>query len=136
MAFSDSSPEALIARQILLAVGAAPDITLFRNNTGQGWQGERSAASNQHQIILVKPRPLHAGLCEGSSDYIGFKSVEITPDMVGRRLAVFTAVEVKTGRGVTSAQQAAFIAAVLQAGGIAGVARSPDEAKRLLGLPV
>lgn len=130
------SPESIISRDIHLAVGSAPGVTLWRNNTGQGWQGDRSPASNQHQIILVNPRPLHAGLCEGSADFIGMKTVEITPDMVGQKIAVFTAVEVKTANGRASEPQARFLSAVLQAGGIAGVVRSAADACRLLGLPV
>ena len=35
------------------------------------------------------------GLSIGSSDLIGWRSVEVTPEMVGKRVAIFAAVEVK-----------------------------------------
>jgi hypothetical protein len=72
-------------------------------------------------IVLANPRPLHAGLCEGSSDLIGW-----TAD--GR----FAAVEVKSARGRVRDSQRAFIEAVLRAGGVAGVARTLEDAQRIL----
>jgi hypothetical protein len=47
-------------------------------------------------------RVIKFGLCPGSADLIGFKSVEITPDMVGKRVAIFYAVEQKKPGGKTS----------------------------------
>jgi hypothetical protein len=58
--------------------------------------------------------------------------VGITPDMVGRRIAQFMAVEVKTPTGRLSDDQIKFIAAVTKAGGLAGVARSSDDAMRII----
>ena len=72
------------------------------------------------------------GLCVGSSDLIGFTPVEITQDMVGRRLAVFTAVECKRERGGgLSPEQANFLRRVLEAGGFAITARSPEDAAQV-----
>jgi hypothetical protein len=73
------------------------------------------------------------GLCKGSSDLIGWRSTTITPEMVGQQLAVFTAIEVKD-RGTPTPEQLHFIAQVQAAGGLAGVARSVDEAKAILGM--
>ena len=72
-------------------------------------------------VLLDEPRRLHAGLCVGSSDIIG-----ITPD--GR----FLAVEVKTKTGRVSDEQQRFIDAVRRKGGVAGVARSVEEALQIL----
>jgi hypothetical protein len=66
-------------------------------------------------------------------DLIGWKTVEITPDMVGMTVAVFTAIEVKD-QGRATPEQRRFISCVQQAGGFAGVARSVDEAKEIMGL--
>jgi hypothetical protein len=74
-------------------------------------------------VLIHDARPLHAGLCEGSSDLIGWTPVTITPDMVGTTIAVFTAVEVKTGRVRVTEAQTRFLDAVTAAGGIARVAR-------------
>lgn len=104
---------------------------LFRQNTGLGWVGKifRKTAD---RITLDNPRPLHAGLCKGSSDIIGWTPRVITPEMVGQTVAVFTALEVKTGKVVTTDEQKAFVAAVQKAGGIAAVVRSVDEGLDLL----
>jgi hypothetical protein len=70
----------------------------------------------------------------GGSDLIGYRQMVIGPEHVGRTMAVFTAVEVKSATGRATAEQRAFIHHVKQAGGIAGVVRSVDEARGLLGL--
>lgn len=85
--------------------------TLFKNNVG----------------ALQTPDGYYIryGLCKGSSDLIGWTPVTITPEMVGKRIAVFTACEVKKnkhGSYRATKEQQAFIAAVKSAGGYAGVA--------------
>ena len=121
---------------ILLALSTG-DVRLFRQNVGQGWaghvrQGPGTFPLGRHDVMIRDARPLHAGLCVGSSDLIGWRSVVITPDMVGQRVAIFAAVEVKSARGRVSAEQGRFIEAVLAAGGIAGVARTVDEASKVV----
>lgn len=93
---------------------------LFRNNCG---------ALRDHRGQWVR-----FGIANpGGSDLIGWKSITITSKMVGKRIAVFTAVEVKLpNASVTEAQQA-FINAVDKEGGISFVARSIEEASRGLG---
>jgi hypothetical protein len=68
------------------------------------------------------------GLVKGSSDLIGWTAIEITPEMVGRKVAVFTACEVKSERGRVSKEQQNFIDQVNAQGGVAFVARSADGA--------
>jgi len=114
-----------IQTRILLATGKHPNIRLFRNNTGQGWQGQTRREGNL--LIVANPRPLQAGLHKGSSDLIGWKTVEITADMVGQHVAVFCAVEVKTGSGRTTAEQEQFLQAVRDAGGIGVVMRDESQ---------
>ena len=125
--------------RILLACGRG-DTRLFRQNVGQGWQGTRDliaenrikAMGGGDVVVLRNPRPLIAGLCKGSSDLIGWRTVEVTPDMVGQRLAVFAAIEVKSATGRPTPEQTAFLAAVRDAGGVACVARSVEDAQRAL----
>lgn len=107
---------------IRLALGTEPGLRLFRNQVGAA----RNTAGH-----LVR-----FGLCPGSSDLIGWRSVLITPAHVGTTLAVFCAVEVKAPGGThpVTADQRRFLAAVEAAGGIAGVARSPEQARLALGL--
>lgn len=45
------------------------------------------------------------GLQKGSADLIGLTSVTITPDMIGKDVAVFTSIEVKTPTGRLSKEQ-------------------------------
>ena len=70
----------------------------------------------------------------GGSDLIGYRQVVIGPEHVGQTVAVFAAVEVKTNTGRATRDQQAFVKHVQAAGGIAGIARSVDEARALLGL--
>jgi hypothetical protein len=112
------SDELAVQNDIRIACGAGP-ARLWRNNTGA--------------LKDATGRLVRYGLCPGSSDLIGLRQVTITPDMVGQTLAVFTAIEVKD-QGRLTEQQRAFITMVQQAGGMAGVARSVDDARRILGL--
>lgn len=122
--------ETELVRRILVAASGA-DARLFRQNVGMGWVGT-IAERTPSRLVLTDYRPFHAGLCEGSSDTIGLARVIVTPDMVGRPVAAFTAIEVKTKTGRVSPQQQKFIGFVRQFGGIAGVARSPEEAVQII----
>lgn len=104
-------------REIMLAL--SPDgARVFRNNVG----------------VAVYPdgSRVKYGLCNGSSDIIGFVPVTVTPDMVGQRVAIFLAVEVKDPKGRSTEEQEAFIRMVKMRGGIAGVARSVADALALV----
>ena len=90
---------------------------LFRNNTG--------TLRDQHG------RPVSFGLCKGSADLIGWRTVTITPEMVGTQVAVFTSIEVKTPTGRVKPEQQQWLDVVQAAGGIAGVARSVEDALRI-----
>lgn len=75
-----------------------------------------------------------------SSDEIGFTRVTITPDMVGKTIAVFTAVEVKhptwkfSPKDKREAAQLAFIDWVRANGGIAFFANSVDSFRMQMNL--
>jgi hypothetical protein len=141
--------EQVVQQTILLRL-ARGAVRLFRNNVGTAWTGRAMRITRAGivrvgpkgvpysvepgDIVIRNPRPLHAGLCRGSSDLIGLRSVTVTPEMVGQRLAVFAAVEVKAPRGRLTAEQEAFIAMVREMGGLAGAARSVEDAEGLLGL--
>ena len=105
--------ETSIMNSCILAASKA-GAKAFRNNTGA--------------VKTPDGRLLRFGLCPGSSDIIGWMPVKITPDMVGQTVAVFCAIEVKTGRGVVSDAPKRFIRAVRDDGGLGGVARSADDA--------
>ena len=93
---------------------------LWRNNTGA--------------LVDQQGRFVRFGLCKGSSDLIGLRSLEITPEMVGQRLAQFVALEIKTAQGVLSPEQRAFLRLVQELGGVAAVCRSIEQAQAVLEL--
>ena len=110
------SNEAYVQNKIRLAVGSG-DVRLFRNNTGA--------------LLDMQGRLIKFGLCKGSSDLIGFRSITITPDMVGQKIAVFSAIEVKD-KGKATVDQRNFINIINNAGGYAGVAKNVNDAKKIL----
>lgn len=116
---ASSSSENEIQQRIRLACGRGP-VRLWRNNTGA--------------LVDQQGRFVRFGLCKGSSDLIGLRSVEITPEMVGQCIAQFVALEVKTPQGVLSPEQRAFLRLVRQLGGVAAVCRSVEEAHAALDL--
>lgn len=103
----------------------------FRNNVGGMWQGVRTFSKNG-EPILVRIRRLTTGLCVGSSDIIGISTVTITPEMIGRTVGVFTALEIKAPKGIEREAQTAFIATIRQLGGIAGFVRSIEQLDTLM----
>lgn len=108
-----------LQQRIRLALGTQPDLRIFRNQVGS----------------LPDPRTgrlVQFGLARGSADLIGWRTVVVTPEMVGQRIAVFTSIEVKTPTGRLTPAQHNWQAAVRSAGGIAGVARSVADAVKLL----
>lgn len=83
---------------------------LFRNNIG-----------------VCRDPKMRFGLCKGSSDLVGWRSVTITPEMVGSKVAVFVAREVKTAKGIMSKEQAAFLKQLIRDGGDGAIARGVDD---------
>lgn len=74
------------------------------------------------------------GLVDGASDLIGWRSIIITPAMVGKRIAQFCAFETKV-MGNPSPDQSTFLAAVERDGGIAEVVYNEDDVKKHLTPP-
>jgi hypothetical protein len=114
-----SNAETTLQQKIRLALGTRPDARLFRKQVGS----------------LPDPRTgrlVTFGLARGSADLIGWRTVTITPEMVGQQVAVFTSIEVKTATGRLRPEQEHWLGAVQAACGIAGVARSIDDARQIL----
>jgi hypothetical protein len=118
-----ANAETTLQQQIRLAVGTRSDLRLFRNQVGS----------------LPDPRTgrlVTFGLAKGSADLIGWRTLVVTPEMVGQRIAVFTSLEIKTPSGRLSPAQTHWLHAVRSAGGIAGVVRSVPDALRIVTSPV
>ena len=116
---SSSPSEHEIQQRIRLACGRG-SVRLWRNNTGA--------------LVDQQGRFVRFGLCKGSSDLIGLRSLEITPELVGLRLAQFVALEIKTVSGTVSPEQRAFLQLVQQLGGLGAVCRSIAQAQAVLDL--
>ena len=128
--------EHITQQRILLACGSG-SVRLWRNNVGTGWAGQAtkvtsgnlravSQALRPGDVVIRQGRPLHAGLCVGSSDLIGYRVVD--------RVAQFVALEVKSPNGRPTAQQVQFLDHIIAVGGLAGIARSVDDAAAILRL--
>jgi hypothetical protein len=98
--------ESQIQARVLLALGRRPDVRLFRNNVG----AYKDSTGTLRRF----------GLFKGSADLIGWVVVD------GR--AIFLSVEIKTPIGKLSSEQETWLRNVRRMGGIAFVARSPEEA--------
>ena len=72
---------------------------------------------------------------KGFPDLAGFTMREITEDMVGQRLPIFTAIEVKLPGKYPSEEQKAFIEMAKANGCIAGVVRSWEDIEELIKKP-
>lgn len=135
--------ESTVQRGVWLAL-ARDGCTLLRVNTGMAWlsglgpAGVQRLADGSVRIAAARPIALGFGLVNGkplngAADLCGFTPVVITPEMVGKKVAVFTGIETKrTSGGRTSEEQRNFIARVREAGGIAGVASSEAAARAIL----
>mgnify|MGYP002598598370 CR=1 FL=1 len=112
---------------------------IFRANVGKAYTSndvmkvprQMPVVMGPKDILLRNYRPFETGLPPGFSDLFGLVAVEITPDMVGQKVAIFTGLEVKDGARVSQLQRN-FINAVNDNGGRAGVVRSVEDAERLV----
>lgn len=116
-----------VQKTIRLAVGRIA--ILFRNNVGA-----LADAFGRWVFFGVGPKG------GGGSDLIGWKSEEVTPEwyerMKGKRVAIFVAVETKRANAKTNKKrfeaQSNFVQQVHKAGGLAGFARTVEEAEAIL----
>lgn len=110
------------------------DVRLWRNNIGQGYQGQ-IVKKTLHTITLAQYRHIHFGIPGvGGSDLLGLKSVVITPDMIGQRLAIFAAIEGKSASGRAGPRQLTFLNQLSNLGCLTGIARSIEDAQQILKL--
>ena len=122
-------------QQHIQAEGPKYGCQLLRNNSG----AFENAQGQWIRFGLGNVSKKHSDKIK-SSDLIGFTKVTITPDMVGKVVAVFTAVEVKKpgwkllGKTPEEKAQLAFIDWVFLQGGLAGIANSVESFRKILGV--
>lgn len=121
-----SRSEKSILNEALVLVSALPETLAWRNNTGMAWQGQQRPVRvgqtlhvERGMVVLIDARPITFGL-PGSADILGVSR--------GRAIAV----ETKALWGKQREQQALFQRAFSAAGGLYGLAYTPQQAVDLL----
>ena len=115
-----SESELLAQIQLALSHG---DTRLFRFNSGVAWAG-KIIERTPRRLVLLDYHPVKLGPA-GMADLAGWSAG-----------GIFTAVEGKFGRGQPTEEQIAFLELVRSAGGRAGIARSVEDARRILSQPI
>jgi hypothetical protein len=120
--------------QRILLVAPTVKSTLFRNNSGAFTD---STGRNVRYGLANESKKKNEEF--KSSDRIGFTEVLITPEMVGKVIAVFTAIETKRSswtfpKNLSKREigQKNFIDFILSRGGIAGFANSVESFKKII----
>ncbi len=113
--------EATLLRRVLVRASQL-GARLFRNQVGR-----YRLARPECRECQSRGRVIASGLCVGSSDLIGWRSITVTPEMVGQQIAVFVAAELKGTEGKLSVEQQQFLSVVNAAGGRGLIVRSVDD---------
>lgn len=107
--------EAALLKKIMLALSRK--CILFRNTSGVTKEGDRYI-----RYGIANP---------GGSDLIGWTAIEVTQEMVGSKVAIFSAAEIKRPGKLSTAtlEQKRFVDAVRKAGGLACIVDSVESAE-------
>jgi hypothetical protein len=112
-----------------LAKGKVKGLITFRNNCGV------LPDRNGRPVYYGVAGPKKGVKSMGGSDFIGWQSIVVTPDMVGQKIAVFTAHELKADDSkncsVTIAAQENFLSRVVADGGRAGFIKCFDDVVKI-----
>jgi hypothetical protein len=102
---------------------------VFRNQVGEGYVGK--ALRDPEGVFLMDARHVRMGLFPGSGDLIGWRTLTVTPDMVGKPIAQFLSIEVKTPTGKVRPDQINWLDQINASGGLAIIARSISDTDNL-----
>jgi hypothetical protein len=102
-----------------LAVGSRGDVMIWRQFSG------KVRAYSDPSVVFKIGTPGMADSCMGVE-------VTITPEMVGKRVAILCQPEFKTAKGKQSAEQKKWEKAVRSIGGVYAVIRSPADLVALI----
>ncbi len=119
-----------LLRQIQLDLAGYPGLSLWRANVGRGWVSAGGKPiveqmNGKKVVTIMNAMPFDTGLPEGFSDLFGILRRDADDP-----LPVF--IEIKFQRGHLRPKQRAFLTAMRNAGCLAGVARSTEDAKKIL----
>ena len=101
---------------------------LFRANVGRAWTGTDCIKLPNGDMLIKNPRPFDTGLPTGFGDLFGLVPRIITAEMVGSKVGVYVAADVKAGKKKPTDKQAAYLRAVNDNGGAADIWRSVTDA--------
>ena len=104
-----------------IRLGLSPYGIILRLNSGKFWQGQRVWSNEFKQFVLINLRAVQ-GCPEG------------TPDLLFIGENNFAFVEVKDDKGKLRAEQERFLKIMQDYGHKAGVARSVDDALKIIGV--
>lgn len=111
--------ESSIQKRALAAIGARDDVLVWRQQSGAF-----RALDDPKRIVKVG--------VPGISDALAVVSVEVTPEMVGKKIGVAVGLEFKAEKGRQSDAQAAWQKAFECCGGTYAIVRSVEDAVALV----
>lgn len=116
---------------IRLAIRKLRQCVTFSNPVGVGWTGKMSGRDGGITKLMGASQ-LRYGLAPGSPDLVGWLPVVIRPEHVGKKIAIFVGLEVKTPTGRVRDDQKSFLSVLDADGGICGIVRSEEDALNLI----
>lgn len=94
---------------------------------GLGWYGKflkppmnTSAIITPQDVLIRDAKPIRAGMCVGVTDLVGWTTITVEPEHIGKKLAVFTAIECREDLPMAPDRKK-FIESVKLAGGFAKI---------------
>lgn len=134
---STKTPENIAKYEFEKLITKLDTVKLFSNLRGNFWIGKLLKHSGSF-VTLAFARRLKAGCGpNGMCDYLGWRQLKITQDMVGQTIAQFSAAEIKRfdGQGRATVEQIDMIDFINSQGGYAHIIDSLEQAKQLFGEP-
>lgn len=130
--------ESALYAEILRELSCGPT-RLFRQQSMLAWAGKvfskgtfvDATGRRRETITLIDPHPVKFGT-QGMADLGGLTSIIITPDMLGQRIAIDVQIEGKSRTGCATPEQRAYLEVCRSLGGRAGIARTVEDARRIL----
>lgn len=120
---AERKPRTPSGKPLEAAVNGAIYNEAKRNDRIKLWRNNRGIAIQGGQTVRYGVGP------NGAADWIGYRKLFVTAEMVGKSFAQFLAIEAKRpGEGPDDHQQR-FLNTINEAGGVAGCATSADEAR-------
>lgn len=103
---------------------------IFRQQSAMAWAGKvvnRTATT----VTLANPYALRIGT-PGMADLGGCTSVIITPEMIGQRIAIDVQIECKSIAKYATPDQRSYLQTMQALGVRCGIARSVEDARRII----